>query len=700
MLSFLVGFPFGAAVIIYLAGKRNKDICGRWSAVAAVVELMAALACLAAAAGTGGALQTDWSVSFPDFCGLGIGFQADGFRALYVSVASFMWAVSTVFSEEYMKTYRNTNRYYFFMLVTLGATVGIFLSSDLFTTFLFFEIMSFSSYVWVAQDERKESLRAAETYLAVAVIGGLVLLMGLFVLYQGAGTLEISELSGACASMSAGSRWAAGLCMLFGFGAKAGAFPLHIWLPKAHPVAPAPASALLSGILTKAGIFGILVLSLRMFAGVDGWGTLILGIGTVTMVLGAVLALFSVNLKRTLACSSVSQIGFILVGVGTAVLLGSENDLAVKGSLLHMVNHSLIKLLLFSAAGVVFMNLHKLDLNEIRGYGRKKPFLMLLFLAGAWSIAGIPLGSGYASKTLLHEGLAEAMEVLRAGGEAGAALGIPGLGAGAGLLILKTVEWLFLISGGLTLAYMVKLFAALFLEQNEDPDEQERFERKKEYMNRSTAAVLGVSGGILLLLGLVPGVAMDGIADISRGFLGHEQLFARIPYYSRGNLQGALISIAIGCAVYFLVVRRYLMKDGRYVNRWNERLDLEERIYRPLFLAVLNTAFTVVFRFCDRLLDSMIVGLRRTLYKDSPIPHEREEGTVVTHVMGVIMDDGKEVLNHTVYKKHPLRVSFEHRLALLQSVLSENNTIIARSLSFGLLLFCIGLILTLAYMLL
>ena len=703
MLGFLVGFPFAAAVAAYLAGRNdNKDggDGGRLAGAFAVTELVAALVCLGVSASKGGAPLVEWAVEVPGFCGLGISFTVDGFRALYTAVAAFMWAVSTVFSEEYMRFYRNRRRYYFFMLVTLGATVGIFLSADLFTTFIFFEIMSFASYVWVAQDEKRESLRAAETYLAVAVIGGLVLLMGLFLMYQGTGTLVIEGLGESCAQMSAGQRWAAGLCMLFGFAAKAGAFPLHIWLPKAHPVAPAPASALLSGILTKAGIFGILILSLRMFAGVDAWGALILGIGTVTMALGAVLALLSVNLKRTLACSSISQIGFIMVGTGAAVLLGQENDLAVKGSLLHMVNHSLIKLVLFSAAGVVFMNLHQLDLNEIKGYGRKKPLLMVLFLIGAVSIAGIPLGSGYASKTLIHEGLVEAMEMLRgAEGGAAGALGIAGLSAGAGAAVLKAVEWLFLVSGGLTFAYMGKLFAALFIEKNEDSLRQEEFDRQKKYMNHITAVVLTIPAVFLFLMGILPGVIMDWIGNLSKGFLGHGQMFGTINYYSQGSLQGALISILIGCGVYFLVVRRWLMKDGRYVNRWNERIDLEERVYRPLLLTVLNTIFTVVLRFCDRLLDGLIVGLRRSAYRDSPLPHELEEGTVVTHVMGVIMDDGKEVLNHTVYRKHPLRVSLEHRLALLQIVLSENNTIIARSLSFGLLLFCIGLIVTLVYML-
>lgn len=682
MLYFLVGFPFIAGVVVLYAGRRRPEARKLCAGAAVLAELAAAAACLLTvgmlACGQG---DIGWTRFQPDICGLGLTLTMDGFRALYVTIAAFMWAVSVIFSTEYMQEGRNVGRYYFFLLITLGATVGVFLSADLFTTFIFFEIMSFASYVWVAQDEKKESLRAAETYLAVAVIGGMALLMGLFLLYHGTGTLIIRELPEACERMSSGQKLAAGICMLLGFGAKAGVFPLHIWLPKAHPVAPAPASALLSGILTKTGIFGILAISLWMFREDVSWGRLLLALGTVTMALGAALALFSTNLKRTLACSSVSQIGFIVVGIGTAVLLGEENGLAVKGSLLHMVNHSLIKLLLFSAAGVIYMNLHKLELNEIRGFGRGKPLLAGLFLIGAWSIAGIPLGSGYISKTLLHEGLAEYIELTQNGW-------------------IKGVEWLFLISGGLTLAYMTKLFVAVFVEKNKDEALQKRYEETTSYMNRSSSLVIGAGAVILLAMGIFPGLIMDPMADLGRDFLGHTHLFARPAYFSWGNLQGALISIAIGGAVYGLIVRRWMIKGGVYVNRWNEKLDIEERVYRPLLLVVLNTVLTVIFRLCDRLLDSLIVNLRRTAYRDAPLPHELEEGTVVTHVMGVIMDDGKEVLNHTLYRKHPLRVSFEHKLALLQSELSENNTIIARSLSFGLLLFCVGLLLTLLYMLL
>ena len=132
----------------------------------------------------------------PGVCGFGLHFALDGFRALYSAIAAFMWMMTTLFSGEYFAHYRNRNRYYLFLLITLGATVGVFLSADFYTTFIFFEIMSLASYMWVAHDERKESLRAAGTYLAVAVIGGLVMLMGIFLLYSVTGTLLFEDLKG------------------------------------------------------------------------------------------------------------------------------------------------------------------------------------------------------------------------------------------------------------------------------------------------------------------------------------------------------------------------------------------------------------------------------------------------------------------------------------------------------------------------
>ena len=641
-------------------------------------------------------------LEIPGICGLGLHFKLDSFRILYGSIAAFMWLMSTLFSKEYLSHYKNKGRYYCFTILTFFATEGVFFSADFYTTFIFFEIMSFTSYVWVAFDEKRESLRAAATYLAVAVIGGLVMLMGIFLLYDTMGTLVFDELIGSyeqiCILNNSGvlarKLMASGLCMLFGFGAKAGAFPLHIWLPKAHPVAPAPASALLSGILTKAGMFGILVLTSYLFLGCTAWGSLILIIGVCTMVVGAVLALFSVDIKRTLACSSVSQIGFILVGVGMSGLLGEENLLAVRGSLLHMVNHSLIKLALFMAAGGIFMNVHELNLNKIRGFGRKKPLLNYTFLMGALGIGGMPLWNGYVSKTLIHESIVEYTKLL----EENIVSSMFRIGA------MKGIEWAFLISGGLTVAYMTKLYVAVFVEKNSDSAVQEKFDNLRgTYMNGLSATVLTISATLLPVMGFFPGQVMGRIADLGQGFMQVEKEADKMAWFSLENLKGAAISILIGAIIYLVMVRLWMMKKENgstaYINRWNQYLDLENLIYRPILLKAFPFVFGVVCRVLDSMIDAVVVFLRKTVYRDSKLPHELAEGTFLTHVSGCFINGLQSVANATIFRRHPKEMDYEHKFALLQEEWSENTTIIGRSLSFGLLLFCAGLIITVVYLL-
>lgn len=703
LLGFGVFFPMAAAVVSYLIGRYRKDLRDYFADAVTVITFGALL--FLAVSLRAGHLPDGLRLSIPGVCGFGLHFALDGFRALYSAIAAFMWMMTTLFSREYFAHYRNRNRYYAFLLTTFGATIGVFLSADFFTTFLFFEVMSFTSYVWVAHDEKKESLRAAGTYLAVAVIGGLVMLMGIFLLYSAAGTLMFDELVGISETYkmmlnvdisvpgAVRKLWAAGICMLFGFGAKAGAFPLHIWLPKAHPVAPAPASALLSGILTKAGMFGILVLCGGIFLGSAAFGSLILILGVCTMVLGAALALFSVDLKRTLACSSASQIGFILVGVGMYGLLGEDNVLAARGALLHMVNHSLIKLTLFMAAGVVFMNVHRLDLNDIQGFGRRKPLLNYVFLMGALGIAGVPLWNGYISKTLIHESIAEYAKLL----EEGAVSGIFSLSA------MRGIEWSFLISGGLTVAYMTKLYVAVFVERNRDARAQEGFDsRKGAYMNRVSAGALAVCATLLPVMGCLPGVVMNGLADMGQGFL-HVEEGGRIAYFSLENLKGGAISIGIGALVYVTVVRLWMVgrREGEkaYLNRWNPCLDLENLIYRPVLLHFLPFVLGVLCRMLDSLVDALVVALRKTVYRDSKLPHELEEGTRLTHALGSFANWLERIANATVFRKHKKKVDYEHKYALIYEELTEDTIIIRRSLSFGLLLFCGGLLITVGYLL-
>lgn len=687
LIYLIVFLPMAGALVSYLIGRKTKQGRNYFVNLIACLEFVLSVLLVTNYAGADGMIT-----EVPGFCGMGLHFTVDGFRAVYGSIAAFMWMMTSVFSTEYFAHYRNRNRYYLFQLITLGATEAIFLSADLYTTFIFFEIMSFASYVWVAQDERKESLRAAETYLAIAIIGGLAMLMGLFLLYDQAGTLEISKLYEACKGKNV---YVAAGCLFVGFGAKAGAFPLHIWLPKAHPVAPAPASALLSGILTKTGVFGVLVISCQMLLHDEKWGLFVLVTGVITMFLGAVLAVFSIDFKRTLACSSVSQIGFILIGIGMQGLLAEENALAVRGTFLHMVNHSLFKLVLFMVAGVIFMNSHKLDLNEIRGFGRKKPLLAFIYLMGALGIGGIPMWSGYVSKTLLHESIVEYIH----GMEEGVFVSQVFLGTH-----LKMIEWIFLISGGLTVAYMCKLFVAVFIEKNNDEKLQAEYDAKTKYMNPASTAALTVSAVLFPIMGMFPNMTMDRLADMSQNFMGLVHAGHEVHYFAWVNLKGSVISIAIGVAVYFLIVRRWMMKkqeDGSdiYVNRWAKYVDLEDYLYRPILLKIIPGVCGFFCMILNLMADGLIVFLRKTAYKDIGQVTELDEGNGFTHTLGVLINKLELLMNETVWKNHPHKKDFEHQFALAYFSFKENLTIIGRSLSYGLILFSLGLCATLIYLL-
>ncbi len=692
------------------------------------------------------------------------GFDPSGFHALYSIIAIIMWAGAALFSAEYLyKTEEHEsalNRgpdglrpkslsrriYYISMFITFFATVMIFLSNDLYTLFIFFEIMSLTSYIWVAFEQDKESLRAASTYLAVAVIGGLVMLMGIFMLYNLAGTLDITELREYCAPVmkyaiserafrgregasflgEVGNRYRdmfiAGLCLLFGFGAKAGAFPLHIWLPKAHPVAPAPLSALLSGILTKTGIFGCFILSCNIFIADDLWGCIVLITGLLTMLAGAVLAVFSVNIKRTLACSSVSQIGFILTGLGMYSLLGKEGNLAISGALLHAVNHSLFKLVLFLAAGAVFMNAHSLNLNDIRGFGRNKRVLKAAFASGALGIAGVPFFSGYISKTLIHEAILEYHEGLSSKEMVSYILSPASV---------KRVEWIFIFSGACTVAYMLKLFISVFVEKNSDETRQKEYDEMGDsYMTGLSKAVLILPAIIFPLFGTFPGIFMNRIALWCSELLNTGPL--TVSYFSLENLKGGVISIVLGVIIYFFVIRGLLTdvkkgetiflgdlvmetevmeasyidkvmarEDFEYVNRWPEKLDLEELVYRPILLKVLPAAFGFVCRVLDSIVDFIVVVLRKTVFKDSEIPCELSEGNNLTLLLGNAADLMERILNRTIYRRNPREhVDHPHAYAMKYEELMENEVIILRSMSFGLILFCLGLMVTVIYLLL
>ena len=640
ILPFLVFFPMAGGVIGYVIGRKSKAARDNWACAVTFMTWIAVF--LLFGKGTAFTISNVFS--------LGIHFDGEDLRIVLCFLAAFAWFMTTVFSKEYFAHYRNRNRYYLFMQLTLGATLGVFLSADLFTALIFFEIMSFTSFVLVIHDETRLAVRAAQTYLTVAVIGGLVTLMGLFMMYSMAGTLDMNALAEFVAMQEdKSSVYAVGVLILFGFAAKAGLFPMHIWLPEAHPVAPAPASALLSCILTKSGVFGMIVLGCKIFLYDAVWGHMMLALGAITMSLGAFLALFSANLKRILACSSLSQIGFIAVAIGMQGLLADHNGLAANGTILHVVNHSLLKLLLFMAAGVIYMNTHQLHLNDIRGWGKDKPLLKGIFFLGCWGIACLPLGNGYISKTLIHESIVEYIQDLQVYGDPTS--------------YIQGIEYLFLLSGGLTLAYMMKIFVAVFMEKNPNT---KTHTGKNAYMTKTSATVLLICALFVPILGSLPYMTMDKIADISRDFMGAYAPGHAVYYFAWINLKGAVITLVVGLFVYFLFIRKVLMgKDENgnmiYVERWPEWLNLENRLYRPLLLSWLPYIGGFAARVLDSFVDGVISVARILIFND-------DSGRVVPpedRYFSTYHDDGEKVVYREGFARSLLLIGIGLAVAML-----------------------------------
>lgn len=636
-LLFLIFFPIIGGFLSYIIGRFNKKTRDYFAVFIALVEFILIISLIPYLTNKAQAGAT-WF----DFAGLGLNFTIDGFRYIYGTVTAFMWLGTTMFSVEYFKSYRNRNRYYLFMLITLGSTLGVLFSVDLITTFIMFEIMSFSSYVMVIHDEKEKSIEAADTYIAVSLIGGMVMLIGIMLISHQLGTTDFYGISRAMENFSGDMKsiYLAAILMMVGFGSKAGMFPIHIWLPNAHPSAPAPASALLSGILTKTGIFGAAVISTNLFLYDDIWGMGILIFGLITMFIGAFFALFSIDIKRTLAYSSVSQIGFILVGLAMAGILGSHNALAIRGALLHMVNHSLIKLVLFMLAGVVYMNLHELDLNSIRGFGKNKPMLLFIFLMGGLSLVGMPLWSGFISKTLLHESIVEHIWLFTE--------------YNIEARFFQFTEGLFMLTGGLTTAYMIKLFVALFVDTNPySQDVNDSF--KGKYMSKLSTFGLLLPALLLFVLGAFPEI-MNRIGELGQEFFFGHNPDHEVNYFAWINIKGALVSLAIGAIVYFLIIRTFFIardENGylKYINPWPKYLDLEKYIYRPVLGIVLpniggfiaNTLGNLVGKIADfeiglfKMVDNLYTK-RLSIHEDEEEPNKL--GILLNKIMPESMASG------------------------------------------------------------
>ena len=586
LLLFILLFPFMGSLATYILGNRNNNIRNFLNTIITLINLLVIIYMYPTV------IESQIEYTIPHIMGTGLHLKLDIFRYMFVFITAFVWFIINVYSSQYLINYIHRNRYYFFFMITYASTLGVFISENLVNLFTFFEIMSLSSYPLIIHDENEEAHEAGATYMGMAIAGGLILLMGIFILYSYTKSLDINYISAVLPEMGP-IKYLISALMIIGFGVKAGMVPLHIWLPKAHPAAPTPASAVLSGILVKTGIFGIIITSVFLMDGDIYISYALIISGLVNMFVGGFLALFQINIKKTLAYSSMSQLGYIILGIGLMGAMGDHNTLAVFGTLFHIFNHAIFKVMLFMGVGIIYMITHKLNINEIYGFGSFKPMLKLTFFIGFCAIIGLPGFNGFTSKTIIHHALAEALHhaspVLAYGG-----------------------EFIFYLSSAFTTAYLLKLYIALFVENN-----SRYYASYSRYINKRAMFPMVISAALIFLIGIKPGIFFNYFGDIYKVFGIHMEEMEHFHYFTIGNILSSIITIGLGVVIYrqFVLKRLVVPVEGKsrpdFINPTTEWFSIENNVYLPV-LTITYKIFNTVLKLIDDILLYSVKGIGRT----------------------------------------------------------------------------------------
>lgn len=335
-------------------------------------------------------------------------FKADGISRFFAVVTTVVWLAAGLYSFSYMSHEQREKGYYGFYLMVYGILLGLDFAGNLITFYIFYELMTLLSLPLVLHTRTKEAVLAGLKYLFFSLAGAYMVLFGTYFLNRYANTLTFT--AGGVLDMSllegkGGLLLVAVFLMLFGFGVKAGMFPMHVWLTAAHPVAPAPASAALSGVIVKAGVLGVIRTVYYLFGPGFIRGTWVqktwLVLIFITILTGSAMACREKVFKKRLAYSTVSQVSYILLGIALLTPQG------FRGALLHAGSHALMKCGLFLTAGVVIWKTGKTRVDELTGIGKKMPVTMWCYVAFSLSLIGLPPFAGFVSKWYLGMGCME-----------------------------------------------------------------------------------------------------------------------------------------------------------------------------------------------------------------------------------------------------------------------------------------------------
>jgi len=451
---------FLAGLASYCAGAasgllfRDRPRVARWAGfmLALVGAVLQGVAGIAALLGAGASWEIPSGIPLVDYT-----FSLDALSAYFIIALSLLSAAVSTYSLGYLSSAKNGKSVGFHSFFYNGLLVSlavVFTASNGFLFLIAWELMAITSYALVTfEHTSKETTKAGLLYLIMSHADAGCLLLGFALLGQHAQSLEFSALREAATLLTSRQQTAAFLLFFVGFGIKAGVIPVHIWLPAAHPVAPSNASALLSGIVIKTGIYGMVRIFLEFLGVVPDWmGMTVILVAVTSAILGVLYALMEHDLKRLLAYHSIENIGIILLGLGTAMMFRTAGHprlaaLALIACLLHTLNHAVFKCLLFLGAGSVLHGAHSRNMEELGGLNRRMPWTAACFLVGSVAISGLPPLNGFVSEWLTYQSL------------------FAGFGVTKGLvgIMFPIAGALLALTGALAAACFVKAFGITFL---------------------------------------------------------------------------------------------------------------------------------------------------------------------------------------------------------------------------------------------
>lgn len=336
---------------------------------------------------------------------IGIGLEIDGLNLFFAIIASLTILISGIYSYKYMSKDDALEKYYVLFLMLSGSVLGLIFTGDLFNMFVMIEIMTFASVGLTAFRNRSDgALEAAFKFIVIGSIGSSLILLGTIMLYSQFHTLNMAQLAAMLHNNYTPVTLFAFAALIGGFAVDSYLVPSHVIAPDAYQAAPSSVSMLFSGMVNKAGVYGIIRIIFVIYTSMNLAPMRLMFVfwGTVTMFVGVTMALAQNDFKRLLAFHSISQIGYVFTGVGLSTALG------LTGGLYHALNHTLFKGLLFLCAGAVLYRTGTTDLNKLGGLAKKMPQTTLIFLIGAFSISGLPPFNGFVSKWLIYQGTYEA----------------------------------------------------------------------------------------------------------------------------------------------------------------------------------------------------------------------------------------------------------------------------------------------------